>query len=149
MRTSGCGSQKGMSMFELLIVLSIIMVIMAMALPQMFSVREDYRLTAVATELVGYASNARILAITENSDFRVTVIDSDTYAIQEDISGTWTTDASYDLPSGFSIAPANANETAEFHSRGNATPVTTFTITNPNNNTRDVVVSLSGRVNAQ
>jgi Tfp pilus assembly protein FimT len=67
-----------MSMFELMIVLSIIMVVMAMALPQMFSVREDYRVRAVATELAGYVSNARILAITENSDFRLMLIDSAT-----------------------------------------------------------------------
>jgi Tfp pilus assembly protein FimT len=100
-QTSGCRSQESMNFFELLIVLTIIMVIMAIALPQMLNLREDYRLTVVDSELVGYASNARILAITKNSDFRVTVFDSDTYAIQEDISGTWTTDSSYDLPGGF------------------------------------------------
>lgn len=134
-----------MSMFELMIVLSIIMVIMAMALPQMFSVREDYRVRAVATELAGYASNARILAITENTDFRLALIDSDTYAVQEDISGTWTTDTSYDLPTGYSVT---VDGSAEFHSRGNATTAapTTFTITNPNGTTRTVEVSLSGRV---
>ena len=134
-----------MSLFELMITLAITMILTVMAMPQMFRAQEDYRLRAVITELAGYASNARILAITENTDFRVTLIDSDTYAIQEDIGGTWTTDASYDLPDDFSITVSGS---AEFHSRGNATTAapTIFTITNQNGLSLEIHVELSGRV---
>ncbi len=149
MEKSRHGKRIGISLFEGVIGIIVILVMTVMAVPQIGGAREDYRLRAVGGEVAGSASNARILAITENSDFRLTVVDADTYAIREDINGTWTADTRYDRPSNFSIAAVNTNETADFHSRGNAASVTPFAITNPNGTTRDVVVELSGRVYAQ
>ena len=134
-------------MFELMIVIFIISAISMVAIPQLMVAREEYRLTAVAGQVVGAMSNARILSVSRNTDYRVNVSDIDTYLIQEDVSGTWTTEFTYDLPSGYTFGTSGAIN--EFHSRGNATPVATLTITNPNGTTRDVVVEVSGRSYSQ
>jgi type II secretory pathway pseudopilin PulG len=136
-----------MSMFELLIVIAIIGAVSAVALPQLVEARDEYRLTAVAGQVVGAMNNARILSVSRNIDFRVNVSDTDTYLVQGDVSGTWTTENSYDLPTGYSFGTSGSIN--EFHSRGNATPVVTLTITNLNGTTRDVVVEVSGRSYSQ
>ena len=134
-----------MSMLELMIVMMIIMVIAAVSLPSFMEARDNFRLTAVSSDLASNLSSARILAITRNADVRVYIVSSTSYELQED-TGSWTTEESHDLPTGYTIA---ASTYAEFHYRGNATPVTTFTVTNPNGLTKTVVVETSGRAYVQ
>ncbi len=130
-----------MSMLELMIVMMIIIVVAAVSLPSFLEARDNYRLTAVSSAVSLNLSSARILAITRNADVRVYIISSTNYELQED-TGSWTTEESHDLPTGYTIA---ADSYAEFHYRGNATPVTTFTITDPNGLAKQVVVETSGR----
>ena len=137
---------RGFTLFELLIVVAIIGAMSMVAIPQLLDAREDYRLTATASSLAGNCANARILAVTRNSGIRVTVVNATTYVLQQKIGGVWTTQESYELPPDFTIA---ATGNVEFQPRGNATPQTTFTITNPNGRTRSVVVETSGRAHAQ
>ena len=139
----GWGSQRGMSQFELLVVLMIVVILGMIAVPEMIQAAEDYRLTAVAGEVSGVMGHARIRSVTANTDFRVNVATTSTYLVQEDVSGTWTTRDSYTLPDDFLFSTSGT--IVVFKPRGNATPATTFTITNPNGVTRDVVVTLSGR----
>ncbi len=119
------------------------------ALPQLLETRDNYRLTAVASELTGNITNARIMSITRNVDVRVTTLSTTSYVLQQANGNNWTTQETHTMATGFTLAPANPGETAVFHSRGNASPVTTFTITNPNSLTRQVVVEASGRIHAQ
>ena len=136
-----------MSMFEILIVIMIISIVGMFAIPALLDETEEYRLTAVAGQVVGAMNNARVLALTRNTDYRVNVSTTDTYLVEENDSGAWTTEDTYELPAGFTFTTSGS--IIEFHSRGNATPVATLTITNPNGTTRDVVVELSGRSYAQ
>lgn len=138
---------KGMSMIELLVVILAITVISATALPQLMDARESYRLTAEASDLITRLSNARIMAITRNADFRIAVTSSTAYAIQQETApNTWAAIESFTMPTGYTITTTGS---AEFHSRGNATPTGTYTITNSNSETRDVVVTTAGRAYAQ
>jgi Tfp pilus assembly protein FimT len=130
-----------------MLVVIVMVVILSIAIPEMLNVRENYRLNAVARDVSGILNYARIMTVTENEEHRVLVVDAGTYAIQEDVSGTWTTETTYAIPDGFSIGAVGA--VAQFHTRGNATPVATFTVTNPNSITRDVVVETSGRSHVQ
>ena len=134
-------------MFEVLIVVMILAIVGMAALPQLLETRDNYRLTAVASELTGNITNARIMSITRNVDVRVTTLSTTSYVLQQANGNNWTTQET--MATGFTLAPANPEETAVFHSRGNACPVTTFTITNPNSLTRQVVVEASGRIHAQ
>jgi len=137
---------RGMSMLELVIVVAIISAISVVAVPQLLDVREDYRLIAVAGEVVGVMNNTRILSVSRNTDMRVNVSASGTYLVQAD-DGSWTTESTYTLPDGFTFSTTGA--IMQFHPRGNATPVASVQIINPNGNTRNVVVELSGRSYSQ
>jgi len=102
-------------------------------------------------------ARARILSVSRNEDIRVVVSDTSTYEIQSETSPeTWTTlvrntqadvadqvDEEFFLPAGFVFSTDGS--VIEFHSRGNATPIATLKLTNPNGNSRDIVVELSGR----
>ena len=136
-----------MSLLELMVVVGIIAAVGVVALPQLADVQENYRLEALAREVSGNLSNARILAVTENVDHRIKVSDTTTYVREEQGTGTWTTEETYDLPTGFTIGTTGA--IAEFESRGNASTTATFVITNPNGLTANVVVETSGRSHVQ
>ncbi len=140
-------NSKGFSAIELLLVVSVMAILGAVALPQVRNAQADYRLTSTANDVIGQLNQARIMAITRNADFRVSVTSSTAYAVQQETStNVWTTISSYTLPTGFTITATN---TGEFHSRGTASPNGTFTVTNSNSKTRQVLVDPSGRVYAQ
>ncbi len=140
-------TERGFSMLEVLIVIGVILIITVVALPSLIDASDEYRLTAVAGQVVGNLNNARIRAINRNDDYRMTISSTTRYTLQAYVSSTWTTEDSYDLPAGFTIG---TNGTlVEFHARGNATPYRVFQITNPNGDTKDVIVELSGRIHAQ
>ena len=143
----GLEDQCGMSLFELIVVIVIIGAVSIVAVPQLTDARENYRLTAVAQQVSGNLSNPRILSITENSDYRVRIAGTDSYVVEEEVVGVWTNRSTYGMPVGFTISTTGA--IVEFHYRGNATPTDTFTLTNPDNNTRDVVTTTSGRTYVQ
>jgi len=134
---------RGFSLFELVIGLAIILVMSLIALPQLVDVVEEYRAAAVAREVAGNIANARIRSITENSDYRIVVSDSETYALEEDVAGTWTSRATYEMPTGFTIG--TSGDYVEFHRWGNATPAATFDVTNRNSTVVQVVTATSGR----
>lgn len=134
---------RGFTLFEMLIGLAVMSIMGMIAIPRLVSVTEDYRLDALAREVTGNITNARILSITHNADYRVIVSGTDTYILQEDVSGTWTDRESYTMPEGFTIG--DDGDAVEFHRWGNASPVATFDITNENSNVVQVVTATSGR----
>ena len=136
----------GFSLLELLLVAGLALTLSMVAAPALLSVREDYRLTGVANELVGRLNNARILAINQSAYQRIQVSTTTAYALQKKSGASWTTTETYSLPKQFTIS---ALVTPEFQTRGNAIPTGTFTVTNPRGKTKQVVVATSGRVYVQ
>lgn len=134
---------RGFTLFELMIGITIMLVVGGAALPHLLEVTEEYRLTAVAREVTSNIATARIRAITENADYRIFVSDSTTYLMQEDVAGTWTDRATFEMPPNFTIGDDGA--VVEFHRWGNAAPVATFDVTNKNNTVAQVVTATSGR----
>lgn len=131
-------------MFELMIVVGIIGIIGMVALPQLLAVRQDYRLEAVARQVSGQLSNARIQAVMANTDIRVIVLSATTYSIDEETSpGNWTPRETFEMPPGMTIGTTGAF--VQFQYRGNATANVALTVTNPNANTRQVLTETSGR----
>src|ERR1700692_433173 len=69
-----CAPQKkrqGFTLLELLIVLAVIMVLGALAVPKMVSVVNDISLRYVATDLSGLLQSARIQAVRTNVPYSV------------------------------------------------------------------------------
>ncbi len=144
----GRSRERGFSGLELAIVVFIISAMSLVALPELLNARENYRLLAVAQEISGNLANARIRSINENADFRIRVDTLASYVLEEETApGTWTGRDSFEIPDGYTFSASGS--TIEFHFRGNATPVATLTVQNPNNLTRDIVTTTAGRTNVQ
>ena len=136
-------AQRGYTLLELMMGLGIISVMGMVAIPQLVGATEEYRLNAIAREISGNVARARVSAITENADFRVVISDASTYVVEEDVAGTWTNRATFEMPNGFTLGASGA--TVQFHRWGNATPVAAFSVTNENSTVAQVVTSTSGR----
>jgi Tfp pilus assembly protein FimT len=140
------GRKGGFSSLELLFVMLIIGLAAVVSLPSLLRSQEVYRLVSASGEIQGRLGSVRIQAITRNDDHRLRVVSATSYVIERRLGGSWALQESFQLPAGFTVA---ATDSAEFHSRGEANPTATFTITDPNSETRQVVVEGSGYIHAQ
>jgi Tfp pilus assembly protein FimT len=139
-------AEAGLTVFELTIAMLVIAIIALIAVPSLMETTENYRLTAAAGQLVSDLHKARVWAITKDADIRVIRVDDSTYAIEEDVAGTWTNlENGTALPTGFTLT---SSDPAGFGPYGNGDGGT-YTLTNPNSRTRQVVVEVSGRIYAQ
>ena len=137
---------RGYTLFELMLVLVMASGALLVALPTLGRSQQVYELTAASNGLRSRLSYARIQAISQNMDHRIRVVNSTSYVLERRPSIDWVVAQTYPMASGFSVS---ASGTAEFHPRGTANPAATFTVTNGNMETRQIVVSASGYINAQ
>ncbi len=63
---SGSGKQSGFSMLELVVVMAIILVVSAMAMPSIMNTIADYKLRGTASGIAGTLQSARMLAVKSN-----------------------------------------------------------------------------------
>jgi len=139
-------SQKGYSIIESLIGFLIIATVAVFSIPSLVRANQTYHLIGAANAVQSRLQLARIQAINRNADHRIRVVNSLNYVLERRSGGSWVLQETYVMANGYSIS---ATGTAEFHSRGNANPVSDFTITNPRSQTRLVEVETSGYIHAQ
>jgi type II secretion system protein H len=150
-------SQRGFSMIELLVVISIIGIMSVMAYPYAASYVQASKLRAAAEELVAIINGARQLAITRNTSVCVSL--SNNRAVYKTgtnpcasgatfIGAGTASDGTIKLQNDVRITGTTAN--VVFSPLGAASPAGTYTVTNPTNSlTMSVVVSTAGRVTIQ
>lgn len=120
-----CGSQRGMSMIELLVTMGILAVMIAVAIPKFNS--SMFNLPVATQTLIADVRMARANATSRGVHYQVS-LDSSSYTIQRlqdsDNDGEWSADSSYpaytaDLPSDLSLSfEDGSGATFEFTSRG-------------------------------
>jgi prepilin-type N-terminal cleavage/methylation domain-containing protein len=147
--------QAGYSMMELLVVIAMIAVLATLAAPQFMSFWRSSSTTAAASELVAALNRARQLAISGNQNYCAEVFGTNV-RFRQNTNGTcsagtiWTGTGT---DSGGVIRLQNdmrvAGGPVVFTSLGAAALPGTFTVTNPNGGTRNVIVAASGRVRVQ
>jgi prepilin-type N-terminal cleavage/methylation domain-containing protein len=147
--------EAGFSLSELIVVIAMIGVLAALGLPQFMSYWRTSATTAAASELATAINRARQLAISGNQNYCAEVSASRVRYRQNAnatcTAGTiWTgtgTDGSglINLSNNMSVAGGPV----VFTSLGAAALAGTFTVTNPNGGSRNVVVAGSGRVSVQ
>ena len=139
-------SCRGYTIFELLVAGAVLAVVAILVMPSLLRSQEIYRLVAASNQIQSQLHSARVQAISRNLDHRLRVVNSTAYVIERRVGLSWVVTQTFQVAQGLSIA---AGSTAEFHSRGNASPVATFTITNPRSQTRQVAVEASGYIHGQ
>jgi Tfp pilus assembly protein FimT len=142
-RKRNFGSQTGLTLCELIIVVAVIICLIAIASPQMGRISAGYRLRGAAREVTTDLQYARLLAVKENKSFRVdfspqsyqVVRNSDEFVAK---SRNFNSDYPEIVLTGSSV---------DFNSRGNSS---THTITVSNSTgSKTISVVPTGRVKLQ
>jgi len=147
--------QAGFSLIELIVVIAMIGVLAALGLPQFMSYWRTSATTAGASELATAVARARQLAITGNQNYCAEVSGTSVRYRQNSNAGCtagpiWTgtgTDGAGLIALSNSMQVSGGPVVFTQHSA--AALAGTFTVTNPNGGTRNVVVAASGRVSVQ
>jgi hypothetical protein len=137
-----------MSLMETCASVAIISTVVFFATPSLIRARDNYHLDQTTRSLAGKMQWTRLKAISRDRDCRIRVISTVSYAVEckDPTWLIWLADETVTLPRGFQIV---ANATPQFHKRGNASPAATITISDRRNNSKQVVVNITGRVRVQ
>ncbi len=147
------GGRRGVTLIEILIVVTVFAVVAAMGMPWVLGVIESYRLRVAAWELAGDLRLARQKAVTTQVKHRVCLSNCDSavppggYLLEREGSPLWELDVvRSDLPDGVAITTTAPNDKLTFGSKGEVSGATgTMTITN-GTGTYEVAVAITGRV---
>lgn len=134
-----------MSYSESCIAAVIACTMMAISTPSLVRARQTYRLQAAARQTVSMMQSARIAAITRNCDCRLQVTSLLSYVV-ECQTGSWQVIDRVTVPQGITVS---ANNSPEFHRRGNVSPTATFTLRDMSGRMVRVIVNVNGRVRLQ
>lgn len=137
----------GFTLLEILVAMAIFAILAAFAVPQWGALMANYRLNSAARHVATELHGARNRAMAQYRRFKLVFDSPTTYTIQKEqtpgeedytaISG------SKSLPLGIT---AVFNNTPVFQTRGNASPGATITLSSSASETKEVVVSLTGRI---
>lgn len=141
-------SRSGVTLIELLITISIVGVISAIAVPILKDLLPIYRLNHAAQTLVLDLQYARTTAIAQNKKIKVVFdVKNDSYKMQYNDQGVWKDLAGESerhlRNAGVCLIAANNNPV--FSAQGLVTPTVTARIKNSRGK-REIKVSISGRV---
>ena len=141
------GQADGFTLIEILVTMAILTILGAFAVPQWGILLSKYRLDAAARQVATELHGAKNRAMTQYRRLKLVFDSTTTFTIQKEqtpgegdyaaISG------SKSLPLGITVT---FNNTPVFQTRGNASPGATITLTNSNDETKQVAVALTGRI---
>ncbi len=138
----------GFTLLEILVTMAILTILGAFAVPQWGNFLSKYRLDSAARQVATELHGAKNRAMAQYRRFKL-VFDSSTstYTIQKEQNPG---EEDYTAISGAKSLPigitAVFNNTPVFQTRGNASSGATITLSNSENETKEVVVHLTGRI---
>jgi prepilin-type N-terminal cleavage/methylation domain-containing protein len=145
-------NEQGFGMAELIVVVAVIGLLAALAMPSFLSFWQSSSLSAGSAEMASVLNRGRQLAVSQNTSVCVQVSGSNVRFRTVSCAGTiWTGSGTtsaglISLSNGLQISGG----TAIFTNAGGANPGATYTVTDPRTTrTRSVVVAATGRVSVQ
>lgn len=142
-------SQKGFTIVEMLIVIALMAIMAAFAIPAYQSYMVKNRLNGAARQIMSDLMDARMKASSQNNRFRMIFLDSHRYKILDDDNNNNTEDTgestqTKDIQTEYYDVTLSATANPIFYPRGTAYG-TTVTMTNPSGS-KYVKVAITGRV---
>ncbi len=150
MRTRAQGAQRGLSVLEIVVALSVVMLAMAIAFPMLS--RPGASPQGLAADLQDFSLNlqvARELGISHGAHYRISIASQSTYTMDGVGGGGWATERRLSLRPNVRFAAGDVGKTAEFDMRGLcvSSPLPTFTLTDTGRGwSKQVTVSAQGLV---
>jgi len=142
----------GFTMVELMVSVSILAILMAIAVPNMLANMPTTQLNGAARQVLGDLMWARSKAVSENNQFVVTFPNNTSYIILDDNNKNGTADAgewtrTQNIQTNFAdVALTKTGANPVFSPRGTTAGATTITLTNSSGSPRTVSVSATGVV---
>ena len=140
-------SDRGFTLVEIVVALSLISILLAIAIPEWGTLLPTFRLNSSARQVQSELNRVKARAVSENTNFRL-VFSAASYSIERDNgTGYETTGEGKPLPEGIDIR-STTTSTLGFTARGTATPGTggTVKLCNIKEAGKNVVVSSTGRI---
>lgn len=145
---------KGFTLLEIMIVIAIVGIVAAIAVPNMIGWRGERQLEGAARSFLADMQLVRLRAVREAEDVSVVVnVAGNSYQMFVDLNSDYGFDAgemqvrSRTMPSGIVIVSTTfAGDRTQFDSRGRPNVVGRVTFRNTANSTREVFVNRVGRL---
>ncbi len=142
---------KGFTLAELMVVIAIIGITTAIAIPYFVGQMPRYRLNGAARQVMGDLMWARMEAVSQNNEFKVFFLNSHEYKILDDDDndgvddgvGEW--DETKDIQDEYHDVTFSPITATVFQPRGIASPSVIITLSN-SAGSKEVKVHLTGRV---
>ena len=141
--------QTGFTLFETAIVLAMISILAAIAIPNLQALMPRYRLHGAARQLMADLMSARMKAVSRNNEFRILFVNNYQYTILDDINNNGTADfgesaQTKDIRDTYHGVSITKTADPIFYPRGSAAGAT-LTVTN-SSGPISIRVNPSGRV---
>lgn len=146
----GFFENKGVTLAEITVGLAIIGVMSGLVLAFVVDQMPKYRLTGATRQIVSDLMSARMKAITQGNEFKVTFINNHEYSILDDDDNDGTADAgealeTKDIQEEYEEVTFSSTNDPIFHPRGTASNWATITVTNEYGS-KEISVTMTGHV---
>jgi type IV fimbrial biogenesis protein FimT len=144
-------SQAGFTLTELLIAVSIIGVLAAIAVPNVLGEMPKFRLNGAANQIVGDLMAARMKAVSRSRNVKIFFPSGDQYKICDDADNNGTVDDCegdsriIDIQSNYKGITLSSTNNPIFSPRGTASNLATISVTN-SAGTKNITIAITGRI---
>jgi type IV fimbrial biogenesis protein FimT len=148
------GNVLGFTLMEMMVVLAVMAVVSAIAIPSFMSLLPAMRVNGAARQVMGDLMDARMEAVKQNHEFKVFFLNNHEYKILDDNDNDGIDDGgaeisrTIDIQDNYSDVTLSDTGDPIFSPKGTATALSAITVQN-SSGSKTVSISIAGRVKVE